>query len=130
MIETKSHNYAWSKAWIDFQAPNATGVYWLRDKEGKTLFVGKGNVRERLLSHWNRENSTDLAIWDHSPATFRFELTRHPAERQAEHNPAARTPNSRLDGGRAACHRNVAPYVGYNPAGGAKMRQMGFWHNF
>jgi excinuclease UvrABC nuclease subunit len=84
MIETKSHDYAWSKSWIEFKAPNEQGVYWLRDKEGKTLFVGKGNVRERLLSHWYKENSTDLAIWGHDPATFRFELTNNPAQREAE----------------------------------------------
>ena len=48
MEGTKSHAYAWSKSWIEFKAPNAQGVYWLRNEEGKTIFVGKGNVRERL----------------------------------------------------------------------------------
>ena len=80
----KSHAYAWSKSWIEFTAPNAQGVYWLRDKEGKVLFVGKGNVRERLLSHWNRQNSTDAAIWNQSPCAFRFELPNDPARREAE----------------------------------------------
>ena len=47
MEETKSHAYAWSKFWIEFGAPNGQGVYSLRDKEGKELFVGKDNVRER-----------------------------------------------------------------------------------
>lgn len=84
MIETTSHAYVWSKAWIEFQAPSAQGVYWLRDKEGRTIFVGKGNIRERLLGHWNHEKPADLAIWSHNPATFRFELTGRPAERQAE----------------------------------------------
>jgi hypothetical protein len=64
--------------------PGATGVYWLRNKEGKVLFVGKGNVRERLLSHWNRENSTDAKIWSHNPTTFRFELATRPSDRHAE----------------------------------------------
>jgi len=84
MAEIKGRDYTWSKSWIEFKAPNEPGVYCLMDKEGKVIFVGKGNIRERLLSHWNRENSTDLRIWDHGPNTFRFELTRHPAERQAE----------------------------------------------
>jgi len=66
------------------QGPNAEGVYCLRDKEGKVLFIGKGKVRERLLSHWDRENSADRAIWDHDPATFQFELTNNPALREAE----------------------------------------------
>ena len=83
MIETKSHDYAFNKSWIEFKAPNEQGVYWLRDKEGRTLFVGKGNILERLLSHWNRENSADPALWDRNPSSFRFELTSHPAERQA-----------------------------------------------
>ncbi len=63
MEETKTHAYAWSKSWIEFTTPNAQGVYWIRDKEGQTIIVGKGNVRERLLGHWNRTNpATDLAI--------------------------------------------------------------------
>ncbi len=84
MRETKSHDYAWSKSWIEFEAPNAQGVYSLRDKEGRVIYVGKGNIRERLLSHWNHENAGDLAILDHNPYTFRFELSKHPAQRQAE----------------------------------------------
>ena len=84
MIETKSHDYAWSKSWIEFKAPNAQGVYWLRNKEGKALFVGKGNVRERLLGHWQRLDPTDAAIWDRNPATFRFELASNPAQRESE----------------------------------------------
>ena len=80
----KGHQYTWSKSWIEFKAPDAPGVYCLRDKEGKVLFVGKGKVRERLLSHWNRENSTDEAIWACGPASFLFELTTHAADREAE----------------------------------------------
>ena len=84
MLETKSHDYAFNKSWIEFKAPNPQGAYCLRDKQGRVLFIGKGKVRERLLSHWNRENSTDAEIWSHSPVTFRFELTTHPAKREAE----------------------------------------------
>ena len=47
MTETKSHAYACIRSWVEFKAPNAEGVYWIRDREGKTLFVGKSNVRER-----------------------------------------------------------------------------------
>ncbi|HEX5412292.1 MAG TPA: hypothetical protein VFZ27_10565 [Terriglobia bacterium] len=84
MSGIKGHDYTWSKPWIEFKAPAAPGVYYLRDKEGKALFIGKGKVCKRLLSHWNRESSTDEAIWDHGPATFCFELATHPAEREAE----------------------------------------------
>ena len=48
MIETKSRDYAWNEGWIEFEAPNAQGVCWLRAKDGQTIFVGKGNIRERL----------------------------------------------------------------------------------
>ena len=84
MSGIKGHDYTWSKSWIEFKAPDAPGVYCIRDKAGKVLFIGKGKVRDRLLSHLNRENSTDEAIWDHAPATFSFELTTHPAERETE----------------------------------------------
>ena len=77
----KGHEYTWSKSWIEFKAPDAPGVYCLRDKEGKVLFIGKGKVRERLLSQWNRENFTDEAIWDQAPASFRFELSTHHTSR-------------------------------------------------
>ena len=40
MIRTKSRDYAWNKGWIEFEAPNAQGVYWLRAKDGQTIFVG------------------------------------------------------------------------------------------
>ena len=76
----RGHDYTWSQSWIEFKAPNAQGVYCLRDKEGRVIFIGKGNVRERLLSHWNRANSTDAEIWSYAPAIFRFDLTSHPAE--------------------------------------------------
>ncbi|HXH51507.1 MAG TPA: hypothetical protein VNM47_19380 [Terriglobia bacterium] len=84
MTVTEGHDYTWSKSWIEFKAPNAQGVYTIRDKEGRVIFVGKGNIHERLVSHWNRENSADASIWDHDPATFQFELTNRPAEREAE----------------------------------------------
>ncbi len=84
MSDIKGHDYNWSKSWIEFKAPNARGVYSLRNKEGKVIFVGKGNIRQRLLSHWSRENSTDAVIWNYDPCVFRFELTTHPAEREAE----------------------------------------------
>lgn len=84
MREIRGQDYTWSKPWIEQIAPNSQGVYCLQDKEGKVLFIGKGKVRERLLSHWNRQNSADAAIWDHSPAVFRFELTAHPDDREAD----------------------------------------------
>jgi excinuclease UvrABC nuclease subunit len=84
MSEIKGQDFTWSKPWIEHTAPNSPGVYSLRDKQGNVLYIGKGKVRERLLSHWNRENSSDAAIWDHAPAAFRFELTAHPDKREAD----------------------------------------------
>ena len=82
--EIKSHHYTWNISWIEFKAPNAEGVYSIQDQEGKVIFIGKGNIRERLLTHWNRENSKDAAVWNYNPCSFRFELTDHPADREAE----------------------------------------------
>ncbi|HUZ45954.1 MAG TPA: hypothetical protein VMW54_04895 [Terriglobia bacterium] len=43
MSETKSHDYAWNKGWIEFEAPNAPGVYWLqglmRDETPQSLWT-------------------------------------------------------------------------------------------
>lgn len=80
----KGHDYTWSKSWIEFKAPDAPGVYCLRDKEGKALLIGKGKVRERLLVIGAGKNSTDEAIWGRGRTTFQFELTTHPADREAE----------------------------------------------
>jgi excinuclease UvrABC nuclease subunit len=79
-----SHCYKWSKSWIEFKAPSAQGVYSIRDKAGAVIFIGKGNIRQRLLSHWNRENSTDAVVWSFDPCFFSFELTDHAADREAE----------------------------------------------
>ena len=84
MREIKGHGYTWTMSWIEFKAPNSEGVYDIQDKEGRVIFVGSGNIRKRLLSHWNRENSIDEAIWNHVPASFRFELTDHLAERESQ----------------------------------------------
>ena len=84
MIRTKSRDYAWNKGWIEFEAPNAQGVYWLRAKDGQTIFVGKGNIRQRLLSHWDHKKPGDLSIWSRNPATFAFELAAHPADLYAQ----------------------------------------------
>ena len=83
MREIRGQDFTWSKSWIEYRAPNSQGVYSLRDKDGNTIFVGKGKVRERLLSHWNRENPADAAIWGYGPATFRFEVTARPDKREA-----------------------------------------------
>ena len=84
MKEVRGQDYTWSRSWIEYRAPNSQGVYCLRDSGGRVLFVGKGKVRERLLSHWNRENPVDTAIWKHAPASFRFELTAHPEKLEAD----------------------------------------------
>jgi len=37
--------------------------------------VGKGNIRELLLSHWNHEKPSNLAIWSRNPAPLIADLT-------------------------------------------------------
>jgi hypothetical protein len=80
----KGHDYIWNKSWIEFQAPSAQGVHCIRSQEGKALFVSKGNLREGLLSHWEKQDRVDTAIWSGNPHSFAFELTGNPAEREAE----------------------------------------------
>ena len=80
MMGIKGHGYTWNQSWIQFKAPSASGIYCLLDKHGKVIFIGKGNIRERLLGHWNQENSADAEPWNYAPATFRFELTTQPAK--------------------------------------------------
>jgi excinuclease UvrABC nuclease subunit len=84
MLGIKRHDYAWNKSWIEFKAPNAQGVYCLKNKERQVLFIGKGNVRERLLGHWNRENSIDALIWEYLPYMFSFQVTDKASEFEAE----------------------------------------------
>lgn len=84
MSGIKGEVYTWNKGWIEFKAPTTPGVYCIRDKDGNVIYVGKGKVRDRLLSHWNHENPVDQRMWSHAPATFSFELTAHPARREAE----------------------------------------------
>ena len=72
MTQIKGHDYTCNQSWIEFKAPNAQGVYCLLDKDGKVIFIGKGNIRERLLRHWNQENSGDARIWSHAPAFSSF----------------------------------------------------------
>ena len=80
----KGPNYVWGRAWIEFKTPNAEGLYWIRNKEGKVLCIGKGNVRERLSSHWYRENAGDTLVWSGLPHSFCFELTDDSRKREAE----------------------------------------------
>ena len=58
MTGIKGHDYTWSNSWIEFKAPNAQGVYCLRDKEGNVLFIGKGKLRERLSHPLHRKHHT------------------------------------------------------------------------
>jgi len=50
MRDIKGHGYSWSKSWIEFKAPDAPGVYCLRDKRVATVSVvltvgsSKGNT--------------------------------------------------------------------------------------
>ncbi len=64
MAGIKGRSYLWSLQWISFEVPSAKGVYVIRNKDGAVLHVGKGNVRERLLSHWNRKSPADASIWE------------------------------------------------------------------
>ena len=80
----KGPSYAWGRAWIEFKTPTGQGVYCIRNKEGKILYIGKGNLRERLLSHWYKENAGDASVWSGGPHSFSNELTDKPKGRERE----------------------------------------------
>ena len=48
------------------------GVYGILDALGQCIYIGRGNIRERLLAHFNGDNQRILRC---KPASFVFETT-------------------------------------------------------
>ncbi len=82
----KGRAYLWSPQWISFEVPSANGVYLVRNKEGAVLHVGKGDLRERLLSHWNRESPADASGQSFPSTQDRGHDARVPAAVDDGHN--------------------------------------------
>jgi len=55
------------------KAPDRKGVYQIESSDGTLIYIGQGNIRERLLSHLRRENTVDACIFRHEPTHYRRE---------------------------------------------------------
>lgn len=71
MAGNEGRSYLWALQWNSFEDPSAYGVYLIRYKDGTALHAGKGNLRERLLSHWNREIPADATQGGHTGPPLR-----------------------------------------------------------
>jgi excinuclease UvrABC nuclease subunit len=88
--------FVFTKEWIEKKAANADGVYAIFDRSEAVIYIGQGNIRERLLSHWNKENfPADRCVWNAGPYAYAFEECDTPLAREAEllriHNPRCNT---------------------------------------
>ena len=65
---------AFNKAAIEALGPNQMGVYGIY-RGGQWIYIGAGDVRERLLSHLEGANSADACIQAREPASWIAEMT-------------------------------------------------------
>ena len=56
MAFPKQESRQFTRANIEALSPNQNGCYGLF-KQGTWIYVGKGDIRTRLLAHFNRDNS-------------------------------------------------------------------------
>jgi hypothetical protein len=63
--------YGFNKGTVNARAPNASGVYGLKDSDGQWLYVGEATaIASSLLRHLAGDN---WCITEGHPATFSFE---------------------------------------------------------
>ena len=74
--------YSWNRDALE-AAPEMDGVYAILSKHQR-LYIGKGNIKQRLISHWNKENGTDSCLWGNYPALCCWEICSTPDAREAE----------------------------------------------
>ena len=79
-IGTNDTWFYWNYESIVNNTPQASGVYAIF-KAGTWIYVGEsGNIRARLLQHWNGDNR---CITNQAPTGFQFELVAGEAQRKA-----------------------------------------------
>ena len=59
---------------VEASPPNQTGVYGLYS-QGQWIYIGSGDIRERLLSHLRGENEADACILAREPTHWVDEVT-------------------------------------------------------
>ena len=72
------HFFKFNVLTIQLLPPHATGVYLLRNAFG-VVYVGKGRIRDRLMSHLRGDNPL-IALY--RPTEFAFELHADPDDRE------------------------------------------------
>jgi hypothetical protein len=71
---------AFTRREIEAIKPNQSGVYGLF-RQGISVYVGKGDIRQRLLDHFNGDNP---CITRQGPTHFRTEVTANMDERERQ----------------------------------------------
>ena len=69
-----------TRAGIEALNPNQLGVYGIF-KQGQWIYIGKGDIRERLLDHLNGDNP---CITRYVPTHFVAEITTNMDERERQ----------------------------------------------
>ena len=64
--------------------PQEEGVYAILDPNGKTIYIGCGNLYFRLMTHYHKWDPLDECIWKHHPAYFWWEKCSNSKEREEE----------------------------------------------
>ncbi len=66
-------SYPFTQSGISTFAPNTSGVYWIMNSQGGTIYVGESAyMQSRLLDHHNRTSDQSTCIWSYYPALFSF----------------------------------------------------------
>lgn len=66
------------------KAPDQEGVYMIVDSGDNPIYIGRGNVRERLKSHYHRREATDECIWNNNPTHYYREPCWNSEQREEE----------------------------------------------
>lgn len=64
------------------QAPDKEGVYLIVSHNLDPIYVGRGNLRKRLTSHYHRKDLVDKCIWSNNPAHYYQEVCSDSEERE------------------------------------------------
>lgn len=75
---SRSNWFSFNMMGLSVVPPHAVGVYGLRNSRG-IVYIGKGELRSRLLSHLRGDNPE---ITKHRPTEFTFEFNPDPDDRE------------------------------------------------
>ena len=72
--------HPWTREGIEWLNPGQTGVYGIANANS-WIYVGKGDIRDRLLAHLNRDNS---CITRNGPTRWTTEVWPNPDARERQ----------------------------------------------